>query len=74
MFVFLCDEKYMPNHQCSKKYLHSIMVQECSDDEEPTLDEYNEGSDTVPLILINAMMGLMEAVNSTMRLIGYYKK
>lgn len=66
---FWCDECYLPGHQCPKKYLHSIMVQESDED-----DENLRVEDDVPLISLHAINSLENNRISTMRLVGFYKK
>lgn len=67
---FFCDQRYLPGHQCPKKFLHSIMTQECDDEEEDHLPIKED----VPLISLYAVNVMENTQISTMRLVGYYKK
>ena len=77
---FWCDEKFVPGHQCRKKQLHMIVVQDFPEMEENTevaVDSFSgDGENTthVPNISLHAMGGLAEKSHQTMRVLGQYKR
>lgn len=66
---FCCDERYTPNHQCKKKYMHAIWFQEC-DGTEDDIDDEGEEVNQGPVISLCAMGSLNEPSHQTMRLVG----
>lgn len=70
---FWCDEKYGPIHVCKKKYLHTILVQECSEDRNDSLggnEADGEFEQEEPIISLYAMGSLQYSGKQTMRLKG----
>ena len=77
---FWCDDKFTPGHQCKKKQLHMIVVQELPEEDlELMQDNFSWPRDdpttmTTPNISLNAMGGVEDRAHQTMRIMGKYKK
>lgn len=71
---FWCNEKYGSSRVCKKKYVHTILVQECSEEGEiGDVNLVDGGEKKEPMISLCATGPMQDSGNQTMRLKGKHK-